>query len=324
MKAIVCSRFGDAGAIELRDVPDPVPRVKEVLIKIHATTVTTGDWRIWSRTLPTGFHLLSYLIFGIRTPRHPIFGTDLAGEVVGVGSGVTRFNVGDQVVAVTGMGLGGHAEYISLPETGAIVKKPAGLSYDDAVSLCFGGLTALDFLQRAGIKKGERVLVNGASGSVGIHAVEFARHMGAVVTAVCSPSRHDFVLSIGAEAVLDYSGGNLFAQETRYDVIMDCAGNLNFGNSKHLLKPGGRLILIAAGIPQMLGTLKAIGGHCRAIVGPIKESAEAMQKLMDLAAVGVLKPVIDRRWPLSGVSQAFMHVGSKQKQGNTVIQVVHA
>ena len=179
MKAIVCARYGSPEVLRVEDIAKPVPGRREVLIKVHATTVTSGDWRIRSLSMPAGFGLISRLVFGFRRPRQPIFGTELAGEVEAVGRDVTRFKVGDRVLAFSGARMGCHAEYRTMREDGALALKPENLSYEEAAALCFGGTAALDFLRRGRVGEGDKVLINGASGCVGTAAVQLARYLGA-------------------------------------------------------------------------------------------------------------------------------------------------
>ncbi|MFS8067534.1 MAG: NAD(P)-dependent alcohol dehydrogenase, partial [Byssovorax sp.] len=206
MKAIVYHRYGQPDVVALAEVPKPTLGDREVLIRIHASTVTTADWRARSLSLPPGFGLMGRLVFGIFGPRKPILGTELAGEVEAVGKAVTRFKAGDQVFAFAGASYGCHAEYRTMAEDGLIARKPANLSFEEAAALSFGGTTALNFLRdKGGIKPGDRVLIVGASGGVGTAAVQIAKHLGAEVTGVCSTANLELVLSIGADRVIDYT-----------------------------------------------------------------------------------------------------------------------
>src|SRR5688572_13894199 len=205
MKAIVYSRYGSPDVLEVKELPKPVPGDKEVLIKVLATTVTAGDWRVRSLDVPTGFGLLARLALGISKPRQPILGTELSGEIEAVGKDVTRFKAGDQVFAFSDLRMGCHVEWKCMPEDGAVVAKPANLSHEEAATLCFGGTTALAYLRKAKIRRGDRVLVNGASGGVGTAAVQLAKHFGAHVTGVCSGGNFELVRSLGADALIDYT-----------------------------------------------------------------------------------------------------------------------
>ena len=215
MKAVVYTKYGPPNVVALAEVPKPAPKVHEVLIRIHATTVTTGDWRARSLEMPPGFGLLARLVFGVFGPRKSILGTELAGEIEAVGKAVTRFKPGDQVFAFTGASYGCHAEYRTISEAGMIALKPANLSFEEAAALSFGGTTALSFLQgKGGIKRGDKVLIVGASGGVGTAAVQIAKHFGAKVTGVCSTANLELVRSIGADKVIDYTKED-FGEEWR-------------------------------------------------------------------------------------------------------------
>ncbi len=235
MKAAVYERYGPPDVVELKEVEKPTPKDNEVLIKIHATTVTSGDWRARSLVMPAGFGLMGRLVFGVTKPRQPILGTELAGEIEAVGKDVSRFKVGDQVFAFSGAGMGCHAEYKCMPEDGAVALKPPNLTYDEAAAISFGGTTALDFFRRGRLQGGERVLVNGASGGVGTAAVQLARHFGADVTGVCSTANLELVRSLGATQVIDYTREDFTRNGETYDVIVDTVGTAPFSRSKNSL-----------------------------------------------------------------------------------------
>src|SRR6185503_5275455 len=224
MKAFICTKYGSPEVLELREVQKPVPKNDEILIKVHATTVSSGDWRVRSRELPRGFGLIGRLVLGLRRPRQPILGTELAGEVEAVGKDVRAFKPGDAVFAFSGAKMGCHAEYKVVRQDSPIAPKPPNLTYDEAATLSFGNMTALDFLRRANLRPGEAVLVNGASGAVGVAAVQLAKHFGAHVTAVCSRGNHDLVRSLGADEMIDHTTQDFAANAKTYDVIVDTAG----------------------------------------------------------------------------------------------------
>ncbi len=325
MRAVFCEAYGPPEVLSIREVPKPAPRRNEILIRTHATTVTAGDWRVRSRTVPRGFGVLMRLVLGISKPRQPILGTELSGVVEQVGRDVRHFKAGDEVVAFTDFSMGCHAEYVCVPEEGAVAFKPANLTHDEAAPLSFGGLTALDFLNRARLQPGERVLVNGASGAVGTAAVQLARHAGAEVTGVCSTGNMDLVRALGASHVLDYTQKDFTQNGETYDVILDAAGTAPFTRSRTSLAPGGRLLMILAGLPDMLVApwLSLTSGR-RLIAGPASTRAEDLRLLAKLAEAGDFRPVIDRRYPLEHIVEAHRYVDTGRKRGNVVITLENA
>lgn len=242
MKAIVYERYGPPEVLHLKEVEKPTPKNNEVLIKTYATTVTSGDWRVRSLSVPAGFGLLMRLVFGVSRPRQPILGSELAGIIESVGKDVSKFKVGDPVFAFSDAAMGCHAEYKCMAEDGAVAPKPSSLTFEEAAALSFGGTTALDFLRRGKLKSGESVLVNGASGAVGTAAVQLAKHFGAIVTAVCSTANVGLVTSLGASHVIDYTQEDFSQNGKTYDLIVDTAGTAPFSRSKVSLKNGGRFL----------------------------------------------------------------------------------
>jgi len=320
MKAIVYESYGAPDVLQLRDMEKPVPKENEVLIHIHATTVTSGDCRVRSLNMPTGFGLISRLFLGVSRPRRPVLGTELAGEIEAVGSGVSKFNVGERVFALSGMEMGCHAEYKCLSEDAAIVLTPDNLTDEQAAAMSFGGTTALDFFRRAKLQRGERVLVNGASGAVGIAAVQLARHLGAEVTGVCSTTNMELVRSLGASHVIDYRHDDFTENGETYDVIVDTVGTAPFSRSKKSLNEGGRLLLVLAGLPDMLPIpWVQMTSSKKIIAGPAAERVEDLRFLATLAETGAFKPVIDRRYPLAQIADAHRYVDSGRKIGNVIV-----
>ncbi len=324
MKAIIYERYGGPDVVELKEVAKPTPKDNEVLIKIYATTVTTGDWRARSLNVPAGFGLMSRLFFGVSRPRQPILGTELAGKIESVGKDVSKFKVGDQVFAFSGAGMGCHAEYKCMPEDGAVALKPANLTYDEAAALSFGGITALNFFRRGKLQRGEKVLVNGASGGVGTAAVQLAKHFGADVTGVCSTANVELVRSLGATHVIDYTKEDFTKNGETYDVIVDTVGTAPFSRSKDSLKDGGRLLLVLGGLPDMLQIpWVSMTSSRKVIAGPAAERAEDLRFLAGLAEAGEFKPVIDRRYPLEQIAEAHRYVDTGRKKGNVIITLEH-
>ncbi len=316
--------YGPPEVLELREVAKPSPKDNEILIKIHATTVTSADWRMRSLSMPAGFGLMARLIFGVLRPRNPILGTELAGEIVSLGKSVSKFKVGDQVFAFSGASMRCHAQYRCVPESGAVALKPSNLTYDEAAALSFGGTTALDFLRRGNLQRGESVLINGASGSVGTAAVQLAKHYGAEVTGVCSSANAELVRSLGAAHVIDYTREDFTRNGKTYDVIVDIAGTAPYSRSSGSLKESGRLLLVLAGLPEMLRVpWVSMTSSKKIIAGPAAERAEDLRFLAKLAEAGEFRPVIDRRYALEQIVEAHRHVDTGRKRGNVVVSVKH-
>ncbi len=320
MKAIVYEQYGPPEVLHLKDVPTPRPQDDEVLIRILATTVTTGDWRARSLAMPPGFGPFARPVFGFRKPRQPILGTELAGRIEAVGSAVTRFKVGEAVFGFPGRRMGCYAEYRCMPEHGAVAPKPDNLTYEQAAALCFGGATALSFLRRGALRRGERVLVNGASGNVGIAAVQLARHFGAHVTGVCSGANAPLVTSMGADQVIDYTTDDFTRHGERYDVIVDTAGTAPFARSAASLAAGGRLLVVLSGLTDVLtAPWISLRGPYKVIAGPTSENPNDVRTLGELAARGLFRPVIDRQYAFDQIVDAHRYVDQGHKKGSVVV-----
>lgn len=320
MKAITYTKYGPPDVLQIEEVAKPSPKDNEILIKIHTTTVTSGDWRVRSLNVPLGFGFISRLLFGILRPKQPILGTELAGEIESVGENVKKLKVGDQVFAFTGATMGCYAEYKCMPEDGAVSLKPANLTYDEAAAISFGGTTALDFFKRGKLQSGEKVLINGASGGVGTAAVQLAKHFGAEITGVCSTTNIELVKSLGANHVIDYTKEDFTDNGITYDVIVDTAGTAPFSRIKDSLKEGGRLLLVLGGLPDMLQIPWVLmTSNKKIIAGPAAERVEDLHFLAKLAEAGEFKPVIDRRYPFDQIVEAHSYVDTGRKKGNVVI-----
>jgi len=316
MEAYLVRRYG--GPAELAEVPDPIPKDDEVLVKVLATSVTAGDWRVRTLETPRGFGKIARLALGLRRPRQPILGTELSGVVEAVGARVTRLRPGDEVFAFPGGKIGCHAQLRAVAQAGPIARKPAKLSFEEAASLSFGGTTALHFLRAARVQAGERVLVVGAAGGVGTALVQLARHQGARVTGVTSAANVDLVTSLGAERVIDRASDDPLADA--YDVIADTVGAIPVSRAKRALRPGGRLLAISASLPDMIAGLWTSEGR-RVIAGPAAERAEDVQHLADLAEGGALRPVVDRVYAWEEMNEAHAYVATRRKRGSVIVRV---
>ncbi len=324
MKAIVYERYGSPEVLQFTEVAKPSAQRNEVLIKVLATTVTSADWRLRSLNVPKGFKLMMRLVFGFARPKQAILGSELAGIVESVGQDVRKFKTGDLVFAFSDAALGCYAEYKCMAEDGAVMAKPPNLSIEEAAALSFGGTTALDFLRRAQLQGGERVLVNGASGAVGTATVQLAKHFGAEVTAVCSTANLALVKSLGASHVIDYTQEDFTQNGQTYDVIVDTVGTAPFSRCKASLKMGGRLLLVLAGLPDMLHAMwMSIASSKKIIAGPAKVRVEDLSFLASLALAGAFKPVIDRHYPFEQIVEAHRYVDAGHKKGNVVIVLKH-
>ena len=324
MKAAIYDRYGPPEVIRLTEVRKPEPKDDEILIEIHATTVTAADWRLRSFDMPPGFKLMAQLMFGFSRPRRPtILGMELSGKVAQAGARVTKFAVGDDVFAFDPH-MGCNAEYKCMPETGTVVAKPASLSYGEAAALSFGGSTALSFFRRGALEQGNKVLVNGASGGVGSAAVELAaRYFGADVTGVCSAANVELVESLGARRVIDYTREDFTREGERYDVIIDTAGTAPFALCRGSLKAGGRLLQVVGGLGDLLkAPWYSLTSDCKVIIGPASTRLEDLRLLADLAEQGTFKPFIDRRYSLDQIVDAHRYVDTRRKRGNVVVEVL--
>jgi NADPH:quinone reductase-like Zn-dependent oxidoreductase len=272
--------------------------------------------------VPAGFGLVSRLVFGVFAPRQRILGVELSGVVAAVGKNVTRFEVGVPVFAMSGFRMGCYAEFRAIPEGGALARKPANLTFEEAAAMPFGGTTALDFFRRGKLLKGERLLVNGASGAVGTAAVQLAKHFGAHVTGVCSTANLELVRSLGADEVIDYTKEDFTRNGEAYDLIMDTAGTAPFSRSRGSLKPGGRLLVVLGGLLDILGALWVnMTTDKRVVAGPARSRAEDLRLLAELAEKGQYRPVIDRSYPLERIAEAHAYVDTGRKKGNVVLTV---
>ncbi|MDD1512027.1 NAD(P)-dependent alcohol dehydrogenase [Priestia megaterium] len=300
MKAMVCTKYGKPDVLQLEEVEKPIPKENEILIKIHATTVTSGDCRVRSFNSPLLLWLPMRIVLGLRKPRKSILGVELAGEVEEVGKNVTRFKKGDQLFAMTGMKFGGYAEYICLPEKGTIAVKPENVTHEEAASISFGGTTALHFFRKGNIQAGQKVLIYGASGAVGTAAVQLASYYGAEVTGVCSAKNSELVKSLGADRVIDYQHENFTEKEERYDLIFDAVGKIAKNQCKEALALNGRFV--------------SVEGQ-----GIAKVQTKDLLLLKKLMEEGQIQSVIDRCYSLEQVPEAHEYVETGHKIGSVVV-----
>ena len=298
MKAIVCAKYGAPEGLQLKEVVKPAPKDNQVLVKVFATTVTSGDAKLQHLSLP--LRLVFRVVGAGGISRNSIPGHELAGEITAVGQDVERFRVGDQVFASTGLKAGAHAEYVCLPEEAMATIKPNNLTYEQAAAVPVGGNTALHLLRQADMQCGQKALIYGASGSVGTYAVQLARHFGAEVTGVCSTPNLELVRSLGASHVIDYTKQD-FAQDVQtYDLILDAVGKISASRTRGALKENGRYLSVSS---------------------PTEERTENLIFLRELVEASELRPVIDRRYPLEQIVEAHRYVASGHKRGNVVITV---
>ncbi|HPF59008.1 MAG TPA: NAD(P)-dependent alcohol dehydrogenase [Candidatus Competibacteraceae bacterium] len=316
MKAVIWMAYGTPDVLEVQDLEEPTLKNHEVLVKIASSAVTTGDCRMRRFDVPSGFWLPARLAFGLLKPRKKITGMDFSGEVVAVGKGVSLFKKGDRVFGTTGMALGANSEYTCIAENKALIKIPDSISHTDAVSLIFGGITALYFLQGK-IKQDSKVLINGASGSVGSSAVQVSKNYGAKVTGICSGSNRELVLSIGADKVIDYTNNDFSDNGVVYDVILDTVGNLSYASCKRSLSKSGKLILINAGLGTIISSLVKKNLIC----GVALESKELLQEILRLYETKRLKPVIDKVYSLEKIVEAHRYVDKGHKKGSVVLTI---
>jgi NADPH:quinone reductase-like Zn-dependent oxidoreductase len=320
VKAFAQRAYGGPEVLVMIDLAKPVPKENEVMVKIHAVTVSSGDARIRAFKVPALFWLPGRLVMGITKPRKSVLGGEFSGVIEAVGGAVKRFKVGD---AIYGMHLFDvHAEYKCIPETGAIALKPDSLSFEQAAAIPFGSLTALHFLRAAQVSRGQKVLINGASGSVGTAAIQIARHFGAEVTAVCSAANAELVKSLGAQHVIDYKAQDFTRAGETYDVIFDTVGTTTPGKAKRALKPEGKFLAALTRGPELGGMiLSALGLGPKVVTGMATEKLEDLRFLSTLMASGELVPVIDRTFPFEQLPEAHALVDTGRKRGNVVVKV---
>lgn len=331
MKAAVFTEFGPPEVLHIAEAPQPVPGEREVLVRVHATTVNFGDTlvRNFKAVSPKMFHmpLLFWLIgrsqFGFRKPRTTVLGSEFAGEVVAIGADVTRYQVGDEVFGYRGPRMGAYAEYLCIPEDGVMALKPTNLTFEQAASVPYGAIMAWGLLRRVGLQAGQNILVNRASGGIGPPVVLAVAQFGARVTGVCGPSNVAYVQSLGADKVIDYTKEDFADRGETYDVIVDVLGKSSFAHCKRALAPNGRLVYVsfkAKQIGQMLWT-SLTRRHKKVLCLLVNEKAEDLRTIKDFVEAGKLRPFVDQAFPLDQAAAAHRYADSDAKKGPVVITV---
>ena len=332
MKASIYTTYGPPDVLHLQEVDKPTPKDNELLIKVFATPVNYGD--ITARNfgnlstrefnMPLLLYVPARLSFGLSKPNKPILGSEFAGEIEAVGQNVTRFNPGDQVFGYLGQRMGAYAEYLCMPESGTVAIKPANLTAEEASVVPYGGVMALNLLKKADIQSGQKVLINGASGGIGSLAVQLAKYFGAEVTGVCGTPRLEFVKSLGADKVIDYTREDFTQNGETYDLIFDVLGKSSFARCKDSLKPDGLYLLASFKTKQLLQMLwTSISGGPKVVCALAIDKPEDLIFLKDLTEAGHIQSIVDRCYPLDQAAEAHRYVESGHRQGKVVITVTN-
>ncbi len=330
MKAIILTDFGAPDVLQLQAVPQPVPQANEVLVRVQATSVNFGDLLVRNFksvsprqfSMPALFWIPTRLSFGIRKPRVKILGSEFAGEVEAVGPGVTRFKPGDAVFGFRGQSMGAYAEYVGIKETGILAPKPANLSFEEAAGIPGGAITALSHLQKLGVQPGQRILINGASGSIGSAAIQLAKHFGLEVTAVASTAGLDLLRALGADHVVDYTREDFTRNGKTYDLIYDVMNRSTFARVQGSLTPTGRYVLVSFKMKQVWQMLRTRGGSGKKVVCVLSdETQDNLMFIKDLIEAGQYRSIIDRCYPLAQAADAHRYMEGGHKRGQVILTV---
>jgi NADPH:quinone reductase-like Zn-dependent oxidoreductase len=328
MKAIIYTQYGSPDVLELKKVEKPTPKDDEILVKVQATTVNYGDLtaRNFKNISPREFNMPSFLwlparlSFGFNKPKNPILGSEFAGEIEVVGQDVRQFKKGDAVFGYLGQRMGAYAEYLCMPEAGSVVLKPVNMSYEEATTVPYGAIMALNLLKKAKLQQGQKVLINGASGAIGSAAVQLAKYYGAEVTGVCGTPRLAYVKALGADKVIDYTQEDFTQSGETYDLIFDILGKSSFSLCKKVLKENGSYLLASFKTKQLFQMLwTSIAGDQKVICTLSAEKAEDLKFIKELVEAGKFKTILDRRFPLTQAAEAHQYAESGLKQGNIII-----
>ena len=333
MKAIVFTEYGSPDVLQLQEVEKPAPKDNEILIRVYATPVNYGDLtaRNFANLTSGEFNMPALLFiparmsFGWNKPKINVLGSELAREVEAVGKDVKKFKPGDQVFAYVGINMGANAEYICLPENGTVALKPANLTYEEASTLPYGAIMALSLLRKVNVQRGQKVLINGASGGIGSMAVQLAKYFGAEVTGVCGTPRLEYVKSLGADKVIDYTNEDFTRNSETYDLIFDILGRSSFSRLKRSLKPSGIYLLASYKMKQLFQMLwtSMTGSNQKVICAFANEKSEDLVFIKELVEAGKIKSIIDKRYPLEQTAEAHRYVEMGHKKGNVVITLEH-
>ncbi len=322
MKAYVFEEYGPPEVLKVKEIEKPTPKPDEILIKNYATNVCAADWRIRSLTIPKGFTPMFKAQFGYPKPKMQILGMELAGIVEAVGQNVNKFKVGDRVFAYADTKFGCYVEYKTFNQNDLVCILPDNFSFEEGGAMCFGALAALGFLRKAKIKKGQKILINGASGAVGTAAIQIAKHFGAHISAICSAKNAQLAKSLGAHQVFDYNTQKIEDIGEIFDIIMDNVGNFPFKISQNLLKNNGRFLAVISNLPQLLSSIFTnLTNTKKIIIGSMVPKVDDMNFLAELAKNGEYRPVISKTFNFNQMIDAHHYVDSGHKVGNAVVKV---